>query len=151
MGFLYLLSCWVVAPNLLTWGRCPIGRGWILSKSITKYEFLKQLNEVYCPRESWWLPWLKIEESRVRILKAGLEDYYDLQFSESNQSGEKSPKSFQISGSRILIDPGHIGGKFSEMEGRHFAIGDDKPVKEGDLALSVALLLRSSWKKRSRS
>ena len=83
--------------------------------------------------ESWWLPWLKIEESRVRILKkAGLEDYYDLHFSESNQSGEKSPKSFQISGS-VILDPGHNGGKFSEMEGRHFAIGDDKPVKEGDL------------------
>ena len=66
--------------------------------------------------------------------KAGLEDWYDLQFSESNQSVDDSPKSFQISGSKILIDPGHIGGEFSEMEGRHFAIGDDKPVKEGDLA-----------------
>ena len=104
-------------------------------KSITKYEFLKQLNEVYCPRESWWSPWIKIEENRVRIRKkAGLEDWYDLQFSESNQSVDDSPKSFQISGSKILIDPGHIGGEFSEMEGRHFAIGDDKPVKEGDLA-----------------
>jgi len=150
VGFLYLLSCWVVAAKLTDLGEVPDWKRLdTFQKSITKYEFLKQLNEVYCPRESWWLPWLKIEESRVRILKkAGLEDYYDLQFSESNQSGEKSPKSFQISGSRILIDPGHIGGKFSEMEGRHFAIGDDKPVKEGDLALSVALLLKSDLEKK---
>ena len=35
------------------------------------------------------------------------------------------------------------------MEGRHFAIGDDEPVKEGDLALSVALKLKSELEKRS--
>ena len=29
------------------------------------------------------------------------------------------------------------------MEGRHFAIGDDEPVKEGDLALDVALLVKT--------
>ena len=63
----------------------------------------------------------------------------------------KFSSSFQISGSKILIDPGHIGGEFSEMEGRHFAIGDDEPVKEGDLALSVALKLKSELQKKERS
>ena len=28
---------------------------------------------------------------------------------------------FKFRSSKILIDPGHIGGEFSEMEGRHFS------------------------------
>ena len=144
-GLLYLFGSLVVSAKLTDLAETPdwkrLDR---FQESITKYEFLKQLNEVYCPRESWWVPWIDIEEDRVRICKkAGSDEWYDLHFSESNKSAEKFPKSFQISGSKILLDPGHIGGEFSEMEGRHFAIGDDEPVKEGDLALSVALLVKS--------
>jgi N-acetylmuramoyl-L-alanine amidase len=118
-------------------------------KSISKQEFLRQLNEVYCPRKSWWSPWIEIEENRARIRKkAGSDDWYDLQFLESNETSNFSLSRFQLSGSKILIDPGHIGGDFSEMEGRHFAIGDDEPVKEGDLALSVALKLKSELQKK---
>ena len=36
---------------------------------------------------------------------------------------------------RIALDPGHIGGQYSEMEGRHFALNGSFPVKEGDLAI----------------
>ena len=118
-------------------------------KSISKQEFLRQLNEVYCPRKSWWSPWIEIEENRARIRKkAGSDDWYDLQFLESNETSNFSLSRFQLSGSKILIDPGHIGGDFSEMEGRHFAIGDDEPVKEGDLSLSVALKLKSEIQKK---
>ena len=118
-------------------------------KSISKQEFLRQLNEVYCPRKSWWSPWIEIEENLARIRKkAGSDEWYDLHFSESNTSAKQSSPSFRVSGSKILIDPGHIGGDFSEMEGRHFAIGDDEPVKEGELALSVALKLKSELQKK---
>ena len=118
-------------------------------KSISKQEFLRQLTEVYCPRKSWWSPWIEIEENRARIRKkAGSDEWYDLHFSESNETINLSLSRFQISGSKILIDPGHIGGDFSEMEGRHFAIGDDEPVKEGELALSVALKLKSELEKK---
>ena len=104
---------------------------------------------MYCPRKSWWSPWIEIEENRARVRKkAGTEEWYNLHFSESNTSARQSSSSFRISGSKILIDPGHIGGEFSEMEGRHFAIGDDEPVKEGDLALSVALKLKSELQKK---
>jgi len=118
-------------------------------KSISKQEFLRQLNEVYCPRKSWWSPWIEIEENRARIRKkAGSDEWYDLHFLESNETSNLTLSRFQISGSKILIDPGHIGGDFSEMEGRHFAIGDDEPVKEGELALSVALKLKSELEKK---
>ena len=118
-------------------------------KSISKQEFLRQLNEVYCPRKPWWSPWIEIEENRARIRKkAGSDEWYDLHFLESNETSNLTLSRFQISGSKILIDPGHIGGDFSEMEGRHFAIGDDEPVKEGELALSVALKLKSELEKK---
>ena len=43
-----------------------------------------------------------------------------------------------LAGFHIALDPGHLGGKYSEMEGRHFVIGEAAAVKEGDLALLVA-------------
>jgi N-acetylmuramoyl-L-alanine amidase len=150
VGLLYLLWSLVAAAKLTDladppdWSRLDS-----FQKSISKQEFLRQLNEVYCPRKSWWSPWIEIEENRARIRKkAGSDDWYDLQFLESNETSNFSLSRFQLSGSKILIDPGHIGGDFSEMEGRHFAIGDDEPVKEGDLALSVALKLKSELQKK---
>jgi N-acetylmuramoyl-L-alanine amidase len=150
VGLLYLLWSLLAVAKLTdladppNWSRLDS-----FQKSISKQEFIRQLNEVYCPRKSWWSPWIEIEENRARIRKkAGSDDWYDLQFLESNETSNFSLSRFQLSGSKILIDPGHIGGDFSEMEGRHFAIGDDEPVKEGDLALSVALKLKSELQKK---
>lgn len=150
VGLLYLLWSLLAVAKLTdladppNWSRLDS-----FQKSISKKEFIRQLNEVYCPRKSWWSPWIEIEENRARIRKkAGSDDWYDLQFLESNETSDFSLSRFQISGSKILIDPGHIGGEFSEMEGRNFAIGDDEPVKEGDLALSVALKLKSELQKK---
>ena len=150
VALLYLLGSLVVSAKLSELAKPPDwSRLDSFQKSISKQEFLIQLNEVYCPRESWWSPWIKIEENRARIRKKnGSDEWYSLLFSESNKSANQSSPSFQISGSKILIDPGHIGGEFSEMEGRHFSFGDDKPVKEGDLALNVALLVKSELEKK---
>ena len=46
-----------------------------------------------------------------------------------------------LSGLRIALDPGHLGGSWAKMEERWFQVGDSKPVQEGDLTLSVARLL----------
>lgn len=150
VGLLYFLGRLVAMAKLTDLAEPP---DWArldgFQESISRQEFLTQLNEVYCPRQSWWFPWIEIEEHRARIRKkAGSDEWYDLHFLESNKSVTQSSPSFQISGSKILIDPGHIGGEFSEMEGRHFAIGDENPVKEGELALSVALKLKSELEKK---
>jgi hypothetical protein len=52
--------------------------------------------------------------------------------------GKNEVKISPLEGLVIAIDPGHIGGEFSEMERRHFQIGNDPPIKEGDLTLLVA-------------
>jgi hypothetical protein len=53
-----------------------------------------------------------------------------------NARGENA---LPLSGLRLVLDPGHIGGVWAEAEGRHFRIGeDDFPVREGELVLEVA-------------
>ena len=46
-----------------------------------------------------------------------------------------------LSGLKIALDPGHLGGKWAKMEERWFQVGDSQPVQEGDLTLRVARLL----------
>lgn len=54
-----------------------------------------------------------------------------------------------LSGLHLALDPGHIGGQWAEVEGRHFQIGaEDYPVREGELVLEVARLVRSELVER---
>ena len=70
VGLLYLLGSLVVSAKLTELAKPPDwSRLDSFQKSISKQEFLIQLNEVYCPRESWWSPWIEIEENRARIRK----------------------------------------------------------------------------------
>src|SRR2546423_8619223 len=46
-----------------------------------------------------------------------------------------------LSGLKVALDPGHLGGKWAKMEERWFQVGDSQPVQEGDLTLRVARLL----------
>ena len=114
----------------------------IFQKTVTREEFTDSLKKVYCPRLGWWSPWIVIGHDKVKIRKtAGLEDWYELHFSEKkNENNHSTSSSFprSLEGMVIALDPGHIGGEWSEMEKRHFSLGDDHPVKEGDLSLAVA-------------
>lgn len=47
-----------------------------------------------------------------------------------------------LQGLRIALDPGHVGGAFAQMEGRSWSVGGFEAVREGDLTLQVARLLR---------
>lgn len=49
-----------------------------------------------------------------------------------------------LTGIRIAIDPGHIGGEWAKMEERWFVLGSGTPVCEGDMTLQVANLLKPS-------
>src|SRR6202035_376767 len=52
-----------------------------------------------------------------------------------------------LSGLRIALDPGHLGGKWAKMEERWFQVGDSKPVTEGDLTLRVSRMLATRLRK----
>ncbi len=46
-----------------------------------------------------------------------------------------------LSGLKIALDPGHIGGEWAKMEERWFKVGDATPVEEGEMTLRVAKML----------
>lgn len=119
-------------------------------ESISRTEFEDALTSTYCPRPEWWATWIVVEEKKARIRKAaGGDSWYDLRFklsadeiSEGNRSAGK-----KLEGLVIALDPGHIGGAWSKMERRHFSLGEDSPVREGDISLAVARLLVSRLQK----
>lgn len=47
-----------------------------------------------------------------------------------------------LEGINIALDPGHIGGSWAKLEGRWYQMEDKLPVKEGDLTLQTALILK---------
>ena len=116
---------------------------------VTRDNFEYLLKTVYCPRESWRKDWIVIKRDKVLIRKTTEKnDWYSLRFMDENRSSqllaEEGNENFwaSLKGKKIVLDPGHIGGKYSKMEGRHFSIEGAQPVKEGDLSLDVSRVLR---------
>lgn len=117
----------------------------VFQDSWDRTRFLEKLTKLYCPRKEWWAPWIQVGEKDVKIRKtANSENWYLLRFSEERKKihsqtliNEKQKKI-----GKIALDPGHIGGIYSEMEGRHFSIDGNTTVKEGNLSLLVARRLK---------
>jgi len=64
---------------------------------------------------------------------------FTLRFSAAASSPVPDPPAFK----RIALDPGHIGGEWARMEERFFERGQDRPVQEAVLNLTVARLLKT--------
>ena len=57
------------------------------------------------------------------------------------QSLPRQKRTGVLSGLKIALDPGHIGGEWAKMEERWFKVGDASPVEEGEMTLRVAKML----------
>ncbi len=110
-------------------------------ETLTAEEFSFSLQQVYCPREEWWSSWIELQEDRAKIRKTGGTDqWYELRF---RTNGQKKTHVPDLVGNPpyqwvVAIDPGHIGGDWAKMERREFSIGQERPVREGELTLAVA-------------
>ena len=142
------------AENLGVLGRHP--RWSVLEKyqeTIGRDEFADLIEHVYCTHG---LPpdLITIEEEDARILtNTNDRSYFTLRFAKDESSRRPIPRLWRpaaelspagatpLTGIRIALDPGHLGGRWAKMEERWFQIGQSKPVQEGDLALRVARLL----------
>ena len=89
-SFLILLSISEVGgENITSLGQTP---DWskldAFQNKCSVENFRSELEGVYCPRKSWWSPWIKFENNQIRIRKsAGTEDWYVLNCKpDSNQS-----------------------------------------------------------------
>lgn len=141
-GFASKLSPLAEAPN---WSRLDK-----FQKTITREEFTRLLNNLYAPNGAA-ADFIKVTPTGARILTSAGKPPYILKFAGS--SGESTPRFWRaradistqsgkpLSGLRIAIDPGHIGGKWAKVEERWFQIGKNKPVVEGNMTLLVAKLL----------
>src|SRR6266513_3920096 len=123
-------------------------------ETITHDEFARLINNVYCTH-GFAPDLIAIDEKSARILtNRNAQKFFTLRFAQDEASREPVPRLWRLpkslapakpdkplSGLKIALDPGHLGGSWAKMEERWFQVGNSKPVQEGDLTLQVARLL----------
>ena len=123
-------------------------------KTITHDEFERLLRDVYCSHgvsdelirldrdfacilmdrdaQTWFTLRFARDESRRRSSIHGWR---------TAQSLPRQKRAGVLSGLKIALDPGHIGGEWAKMEERWFKVGEATPVEEGEMTLRVAKML----------
>jgi hypothetical protein len=129
-------------------------------RTITRDEFARLLNDVYCTHG---IPngLIKIDDESAQIVtNRDPLNVFTLEFAPDENSKAKIPRLWRpakslpvakpnkpLAGLRVALDPGHLGGKWAKMEERWFKVGDSKPVTEGDLTLRVSRMLAPRLRK----
>jgi N-acetylmuramoyl-L-alanine amidase len=120
-------------------------------ETMTREAFVDLLGSVYAPNGAG-AQWIKVEATRA-LIQENASDQFVLQFASNAESSKMLPRywtaaanlaandDLPLSGVKIAIDPGHLGGTWAKMEERWFQIGNSIPVTEGDMTLRVAQLL----------
>jgi len=123
------------------------------SGTITATEFRQLLEKVYVPDGSW-KEWITLNPTQALITPHPGAEPLPIALAPTPSaagrplrfwkgSAERTPAPGKpLAGLRIAIDPGHLGGRFAQMEARWFRIGSSRPVEEGEMTLIVAKLLK---------
>ncbi len=123
-------------------------------QTITHDEFAHLINDVYATH-GFAPDLIEIKDNTAQILmNRDAQTFFTLKFAAGTQELKPVPRLWRrarslpsakrekpLSGLKIALDPGHLGGSWAKMEERWFQVGDSKPVQEGDLTLRVARLL----------
>jgi hypothetical protein len=129
-------------------------------ETITHDDFVRLIRDVYCTH-GIGMDLLKIGNDSAQVLEnRDANTYFTLDFAKDETSAKRVPRLWHpakalpptkthkpLSGLRVALDPGHLGGKWAKMEERWFQVDDTKPVTEGDLTLRVARLLAPRLRK----
>jgi hypothetical protein len=123
-------------------------------ETVTHDEFERLLRQVYCTH-GIGEEFIRVDPKAACILTdRDAQSWLTLRFA----SSEKNRRTFSrpwrpagslprtkqgrvLSGVKIALDPGHIGGAWSKMEERWFKSGDSTPVEEGEMTLRVAKMV----------
>ncbi|MBO0696595.1 MAG: N-acetylmuramoyl-L-alanine amidase, partial [Verrucomicrobia bacterium] len=122
--------------------------------TITHDEFAHLIYDVYCTH-GFAPELIQVNTDNARILtNRESQNFFTLRFAKNDASRNPVPRLWHpakslarskpdkpLSGLRIALDPGHLGGNWAKMEERWFQVGNTQPVQEGDLTLKVARLL----------
>jgi N-acetylmuramoyl-L-alanine amidase len=123
-------------------------------ETITHDEFSQLIQNVYCTH-GFAPDLIEVNTDTARILtNRESQKFFTLRFAKNATSRNAVPRLWHpgkslpranadkpLSGLRIALDPGHLGGKWAKMEERWFQVGNTQPVQEGDLTLKIARLL----------
>lgn len=123
-------------------------------QTITHDEFAHLVNDVY-GTHGFAPDLIKIEDDTAWILmNRDAQKFFSLRFASGTKQQKRVPRLWSsarflppaerdkpLSGLKIALDPGHLGGSWAKMEERWFQVGASEPVQEGDLTLRVARLL----------
>ena len=123
--------------------------------TITREDFARLLTTVFTTG-SKWMDFIEIRDESA-VIRTGddpASPAFHLRFAppglaEPARRSWKTPGELPppppgkpLDGLHIAIDPGHIGGEWSKLEGRWMQLGNTPPVKEGDMTLLVARLIK---------
>jgi N-acetylmuramoyl-L-alanine amidase len=122
-------------------------------ETITRDDFVSLLDKIYAPGGAWRQT-IVVEDQDAMIATRPGDPPFLLRFAASRAVARSIPRYWRtraqlpaeepgkpLSGLKIALDPGHIGGYWAKMEERWFQIGASLPVTEGDMTLIVAKLL----------
>ncbi len=164
LASLLLLTCAVstaAGENLSPLGSAP---DWAsldpYQETITHDDFDRLLRRVYCTRgvdEKL----IKVEKESARLLiDRDAQTFFTLRFAKNPKFAGgvshtwreaaklgKAPGEQPLAGVKIALDPGHLGGRWAQMEERWYQVSDSKPVQEGDMTLLVAQILAPQLEK----
>jgi N-acetylmuramoyl-L-alanine amidase len=125
---------------------------------MTQEEFIEAWKTFYADGKPFPPPW-QITGERLEVVTGGqLTSTQFVQFRKSGEPGVQPKRWWRraeelpaladrppLSDLHIALDPGHIGGAYSQMEERHLTFNPANPqevVKEGDLTLLTAKVLK---------
>ncbi len=127
----------------------------IYQNTISRVDFERLLTTVFTTGQGW-RRFIEIDdqEARIRTGNPAPSDVLHLRFIPPGSAKSAphhwrsaadlppAPAGKPLSGLRVAIDPGHIGGRWADIEERRFVSENAKPVCEGDMTLQVAKLLK---------
>jgi N-acetylmuramoyl-L-alanine amidase len=120
-------------------------------ETITHDEFVSLLESVYAPNGAA-TQWISVNSAEA-VAQEDASHRFVLRFAPNLETRKPVPRYWTsvnqlnlnndapLAGLKIAIDPGHLGGKWGQMEERWFQVGNSMPVTEGDLTLRVAQIL----------
>ncbi|MGJ8671918.1 hypothetical protein [Rubritalea sp.] len=120
--------------------------------TLSKDEFQRLLTDVFTVGD-YWEDWFNFEDEHVviRTHAADPDRVYRLAFKNDIVEKEAEPywrgrdkiiertETSPLLGLKIVIDPGHIGGNYAQLEERQFVLAEGAPpIQEGNMTLIVA-------------
>jgi hypothetical protein len=120
-------------------------------ETITHDEFVSILESVYAPNGAA-AQWISVNSAEA-VVREDASHRFVLRFAPNLEARKPVPRYWTsvnqlclnndapLAGLKIAIDPGHLGGKWAQMEERWFQVESSMPVTEGDLTLRVAQIL----------